>query len=209
MKSRVLKNTEALVRFFYPVIIDWAMQYDYSIPSVSTLLKYTVKFNEVESWKSPYNGTDIDAIGSHNASESRILVASKREHYEIMSTLIHEYAHAVQYFNLGKEFHANYSMEAKAKQHGENKYENEARTLSNKLMKARKENPEFRTIFYSFKFEFVAKPGPKTHLKKKAPRPTPPKTHMRGWYGLNDEESYFYSDTRVFKCNRNSWWLRR
>jgi hypothetical protein len=133
-----------------------------------------------------------------------------------MSTLIHEYAHAVQYFNLGKEFHTNYSMEAKAKQHGENKYENEARTLSNKLLKARKETPDFRTVFYGFKFEFVAKPGPKTHLKKKAPRPTPKKNYCghRGFGGFPFEERYVpeythYSDNPLFSCHKHAWWLRR
>jgi hypothetical protein len=165
-------------------------------------MKYVVKFEPVESWKSPYNGAELDAIGSHQAEPAVIKVASERQHFEIMSTLIHEYAHAVQYFSLGSKFHTNYSAEAATKQHIENVYENEASDLSNRLRLARHKTREFNSAFIDFKFEFPPEPKP-------IPKPTLRKVCHDEWYYYDNEESTHWSDTRAFKCNRNKWWLRR
>ena len=213
MRSRTLKNTEELLRLLYPTIINWATQYDYSIPSVPVLLKYVVKFNMVASWKSVYNKIETDAIGTHQANPAVISVAAEREHSEILSTLIHEYAHAVQYFNLGSDFHTEYSAEATVRQHGENKYENEARTLSNKLAKACRLDTDLNVKLASFKFIYATKPGPKTHLKKKLRRQTP-RRQSHDFLDSPYEECYtqeftHYSDNPIFKCNKNAWWLRR
>lgn len=210
MKTRILKNTTDLLKLIYPVIITWAQECDYSIPSITWLSKYTVKFIDCESYESTYNGDKIEAIGSHQSDPGIIKVASKRDHRDVLSTLVHEFAHAVQFFNLGAKFSEEYSAETKINQHSSNRFENEARLLQRRHSQKRIAEMPYRDATGDFEFKFMPKPGPKP--AKKTPKKTTKNRYSEYSWGYEARYVIDYSGTLLdpkFKVNRGKWWLYR
>ena len=204
MKEKIWSNKTDWLKLVYPHIVQWAVDLDYNIPSITTLAQYVVKFIDCTSYESTYNGEKITAIGTHYGSIKRIKVAAKRDHMEVMSTLIHEFAHAVQLFSLGESFHIKYSAEASTKEHYENKFEDEARSLSAKLKNMHRRDSILREELDEFVFEFE-KPKPKP-----APKPEPkPKKSYEG-FGGSYYRDYCGPDYLWYeKPYSKQWWLRR
>jgi hypothetical protein len=187
MLIQILANTRDLVTLLYPRIVRWAQNYDYNIPSVGTLSMYEIKFLDCESFPSIYNGKDISAWGICYSQQSRIKVASKRSQLDIISTLIHEFAHAVQRFNYGKEWNKIYASETTKHDHSNNKYENEARDLQAMHNEWIERDSFYRNDLYDFVFKF---PPPVPEPK---PEPVPvPKVKKDLWSIFGDRETYNY-----------------
>jgi hypothetical protein len=202
MKAQIWLNKVDWLKLVYSHIVDWAVELDYNIPSIATLAKYTVKFLDCKAYESNYNGEKISAIGTHYGSLKSIKIASQRDHMEIMTTLIHEFAHAVQLFSLGENFHLKYKIESSSKDHCENKFENEARALEARLTRWHTRSSLFKEDIDNFIFEFE-KPKPKP-----VPKPEPPvkrETPMEFGYFNYGSYEYEYFET-PFTTN---WWNRR
>jgi hypothetical protein len=196
MKTSLWINKVPLLKLVYPSIIRWAQEYDYNIPSISTLAAYTVKFLDCESYESTYRGEKIQALGTCYSTETKIKVAGKRAKLDIISTLIHEFAHAVQHFNYGKEWCLLYSTEADVAAHGKNKYEDEARALQTDLRRWMMRDSILRTDIFAFEFELqlISKPKP-------APEPAPKKEYKaRYYYPLYRRSEAWY------KSYTKDWW---
>jgi hypothetical protein len=220
MKAKTLKNAEEFVRFAYPAIVEWALLHNYSIPSVTIFMEYKVKFIDAEHFPSTYNGEPSKATGQFSSADKEILVATARAHMSVISTLMHEYAHLVQKFNLGKNWGPAYTNEAMLVPHKDNRFENEARSMVTVFINFGN-RPENYNKFCSFNFKLYT-PGPKKSNRKKIPRPTPPGSNKRmrhhryydecegfGHYSrYYYEESTHWSDTKKFACNKHAWWRR-
>lgn len=194
MKTKLWLNKVPLLQLFYPSIIDWATKLDYSIPSISVLAKYTVKFLECKSYESVYNGETITAIGTHYAHLNSIKLAGERDHFELITTLIHEFAHAVQYFSHGDKFNLLYSTESKRAKHSGNKYEDEARALENRLLDRIRRDSIFCDDIEHFVFEFEKQKDP----PKLKPCPVE-KFYYPVWRDLDWYDNYNYK-------RRKQWW---
>jgi hypothetical protein len=189
----------------YPSIIRWAQEYDYNIPSIKTLANYTIKFLDCEAYESMYRGEKITAIGTCYSTETKIKVAGKRAKLDIISTLIHEFAHAVQHFNYGKEWSMMYSAEVDKADHGDNKYEDEARALQTDLRKWMLRDSILRSDIFAFEFELqlISKPKPQP---KPEPKPVVKKSsrdfgNFGGYY-----EPRYRRTTDWYKPFTKDWW---
>lgn len=200
IKSKIWINKTEWLKLIYPYIVEWATELDYSIPSVSKLAEYQIKFLDCESYKSSYNGAPIQAVGTHYSHIKCIKIAAKRLVYDYTSTLVHEFAHAVQQFSMGKEFDMQYHIETQKAPHSDNKFENEARALQTKIKTWIRRNTLFGTdlLEYDFKFE---KRNP--HQPKKKPEPMPKKKPTRFHYRS------FYDPHYYENPYSKQWWLRR
>jgi hypothetical protein len=205
MKEQIWTNKKDWLQLVYPYIVDWAIALDYNIPSVSTLNEYVVKFLDCTSYESTYNGKKIQAIGTHYGSLKRIKIASKRDRMEIMSTLIHEFAHAIQLFSLGTKFHMQYATEAETKDHEENKFEDQARDLERRLKRNYSRNSILMEELAEFVFSFEKpKPVPKPESKPK------PKKKVFEGFGGSYYRDYRSPDFMWYeKPYTKQWWLRR
>lgn len=198
MKEQIWTNKRDWLTIVYPYIIEWATKLDYSIPSISVLDAYVVKFLDCESYSSTYNGDKIQAVGTHYGSLKRIKIAAKRNPIDVIGTLIHEFAHAVQLFSLGEKFHMQYSAESEKHAHEENKFEDEARLLTTKLRHARIRNTILREELDEFVYSFEKeKPKPKPVVKKEKPYGRT----FGGWY-----EPRYRRTTEWYKPYSKDWW---
>lgn len=202
MKEQIWTNKKDWLQLVYPYIVDWAISLDYNIPSVSTLNEYVVKFLDCNSYESTYNGEKIQAIGTHYGHLKRIKLAGKRDHMEIMCTLIHEFAHAIQLFSLGSKFRMQYDTEAETNGHDENKFEDQARDLERRLKRNYTRNSILKEELEEFVFSFekpkqTHQPDPKPEKKEKVP--------TFGTFG-NYYERRYRRDTDWWKPYSKDWW---
>jgi hypothetical protein len=200
MKGKIWTNKVAWLKLVYPHIVSWATDMDYNIPSVSTLAKYTVKFLDCESYKSVYNGEEITAIGTHYSHIKNIKIAGLRKHLEIMSTLIHEFGHAVQLFSLGSEFDMAYTTESNNVKHSENEFEKACRALEAKMHRWLTRDSFFKEEIDNFIFEF------EKHSTPPAPKPKPKPSPMFGY--TEPYYSYFYEPEYYENPFSKNWWDR-
>lgn len=199
MLEQILENTREYLELIYPRLVKWAVKYDYNIPSISTLAKYEIKFLDCMSYNSTYCGEIIQAIGTHYATERRIKIAGSRDTMGIMSTMLHEFGHAVQFFNFGKNWHMMYSTEAGKVSHSDNKYENEVRDLQAIHNDWIERDSMYAESVILFKFKFIQGYVPKPELP---PPPTPKRYFERStYYHIKDYDRNFYD-----KRFRKDWW---
>jgi len=166
MKTQLWINKVSLLKLMYPSIINWAQEYEYNIPSIKTLANYAVKFLDCEAYESTYCGKKISVLGTCYSTETKIKVAGKRAKLDVISTLIHEFAHAVQHFNYGNAWSMMYSAEATKTNHGDNKYEDEARTLQTYFRRCMMRDSILRADVFDFEFELQLISKPKSVVKK-------------------------------------------
>lgn len=125
-------QTAVLIDLFYAPIIEWAQIHDYHIPSKTWLNSYKVIGIDARTFEGTYNGQPVECLGQHCGGTKTITFATHHSRTDILNTLAHEYAHAIQIFTIGRQFYANYRLESN-KSHSSNKYENEARDLSQRV----------------------------------------------------------------------------
>lgn len=124
MEPRLMRNREALLDLLLPILAEWAAVEGYVMPSVHYLLKFDVELNG-----GGYLSRTGDLVTLANCDQSRQLVriAMDRSNHELISTMTHEYAHAVQFYNLGARFMPQYSEETERLGYDRNKFEVQAR----------------------------------------------------------------------------------
>ena len=123
-------NTNKFLDIVWPVILEWANIHGYLLPNEDYLNSYTVKKVDYIACTEP----NTVRLGQHDKVNRRITLAfSGRSKQQKMLTLIHEYAHAIQYYNLRKGFDVQYSAETETYGYRENKFEVEARFMSRLL----------------------------------------------------------------------------
>lgn len=114
-----------MLKLIYPALKTWAKAYGYLMPSMAYLRKYDVEAVQAEAFTSQYKGQDILAVGVHIGYSLRIRLAVYRPIDEIFSTMVHEFAHAIQLYNLGARYGELYNLET-VKLHDDNRFEVEA-----------------------------------------------------------------------------------
>jgi hypothetical protein len=120
-------NTNKFLDIVWPVILEWASIHGYLLPNEDYLNSYTVKKVDYIACTEP----NTLRLGQHDKVNRRITLAfSSRSKQQKMLTLIHEYAHAIQCYNLRKDFDVQYSVETETYGYHENKFEVEARFMS-------------------------------------------------------------------------------
>jgi hypothetical protein len=119
-----------------------------------------------------------------------------------MTTLIHEFAHAVQLFSLGENFHLKYKIESSSKDHCENKFENEARALEARLTRWHTRSSIFKEDIDNFVFEFE-KPKPKPAPKPELPVSKEETPRFESFYMSGYDFEYFETERST------NWWNRR
>ena len=125
-----IMNTTMFLDLVRPIIFEWANIHDYKLPDTYYLGSYTVKKVDYLPCTIP----NTIRLGTHNSFTKQIsLVFPNRSKQQKMLTLIHEYAHAIQFYNLKKGFRIQYDTENETKGYYENRFEIEARFMSQLL----------------------------------------------------------------------------
>ena len=123
-------NTNMFLNLVWPVIFEWATIHGYKLPNTDYLDAYAVKRVDYIA----NTDTKVITVGTHNSVTKQIsLVFPNRSKQQKMLTLIHEYAHAIQYYNLKKGFRIQYDAENKTHGRYENRFEIEARFMAHLL----------------------------------------------------------------------------
>lgn len=124
MRYKTLFNVLELIDLIYPALAEWLHKgnYGYLLPSKLWLSSYTVEFIH-----QPILPGTTSTLGQHYAETKIIRIAIDRPLSEVMATVTHEYAHAVQFYNIRNEWRTLYSNETASRGYYDNKYEHEAR----------------------------------------------------------------------------------
>ena len=123
-------NTNMFLNLVWPVIFEWATIHGYKLPNTDYLDAYAVKRVDYITTTKP----NTIVVGRHNSTIKQIsLVFPKISKQQKMLTLIHEYAHAIQYYNLKKGFRVQYCTETDEHGYYENRFEIEARFMASLL----------------------------------------------------------------------------
>jgi hypothetical protein len=183
-KQLTVKCKRALLALLKPALAEWTHFKGYNLPLEDWLMQYEFEFQDTDSYPSVYNGAVIRAVGTHSGGTSTITVACKRTKLDVLETLVHELAHAIQYYNFGEQFHEDYRLEASKHAHRQNKWENEARNAETFLARFVTEKA-IKLFCYSFDME----------------------GYQHKW---NRHCAYVdWSNDPNLKIHRKAWWLRR
>ena len=195
MESKMWSNKRPFMTMIYNAIIGWARHYDYSIPSITWLENYEIKFLMAERYESS-NGY---ALGTCYSTAKKIKIAGLQEHSALVTTIVHELGHAVQFFNFGTNWTMMYNVENNNIGYKDNKYEKEANHLENHFMSLVSKDTELASKAADFTFEFEPDPEPEP---KPLPKPTskPIFNTRPDWFYMKDwKDSYG-------KKFRRDWW---
>lgn len=125
-----ITNTNKFLDIVWPVIFEWANIHAYKLPDSNYLDAYAVKKVDYLPCTIP----NTIRLGTHSSFTKQIsLVFPNRSKQQKMLTLIHEYAHAIQYYNLKNGFKIQYNTETNEHGYYENRFEVEARFMSQLL----------------------------------------------------------------------------
>ena len=125
-----IANANMFLDLVWPIIFEWANIHGYKLPDTYYLGDYYVKKVDHITNKNQKATT----VGTHDSLKKEIcIVFPGRTKPQKMLTLIHEYAHAIQYYNLKNDFRAQYDTESEKHGYYENRFEIEARFIAQLL----------------------------------------------------------------------------
>ena len=97
-------NTNIFLDLVWPIIFEWANIHSYILPDKDYMDSITVKRAESIPCAIPGSIT----TGQHDRIKRQIkILFPTRSKKQKMLTLVHEYAHAIQYYNLNDNFDIN------------------------------------------------------------------------------------------------------
>lgn len=125
-----ITNTNKFLDIIWPVIFEWANIHGYKLPNEDYLTSINVKKVDFIHCTTKNSIT----VGQYNKMTKVIkLLFPARSKQQKILTLAHEYAHVIQQYNLKKGFKIQYSAETNEHGYYENRFEIEARFMSQLL----------------------------------------------------------------------------
>ena len=174
-----IANTNKFLDIIWPVLFEWANIHSYILPD-----EYCINSILVKKVDSIYCATKNSiTVGQYNKADKQIkLLFPNRSKQQKMLTLAHEYAHAIQHYNLRKGYNTQYSSETKEHGYYENRFEIEARFMAS-LLELEFENTQSKIAKQLKKFNWLLTKSERNYSSWTVPKETGKHWQPHHWHG--------------------------